>query len=239
MAVGRHRELMAEAAPTLLAYARRHGWSLVLSSEILEPARPAAWTKVKLIQQLTSQYAFVLWIDADAIVVDLARDILAEVDADADVWFARHPQAYDPDAAVLNTGVILARSSPFANALLDAVWNSEQLIEHNWWENAALLDLLGYSLESPYPQLRTTKWQQRIGGLDLAWNSVPGYCESPHPAINHHARSDHDDFGRRLLAMSADRLATIKAYPSDFPSEHSVSERLRRLIKRPLEVRGK
>ena len=232
LAVGRHRELLAETAPTMLAYARRHGWSVVLTSENLVPERPAAWAKIKLIQELMLRYEFVFWVAADAIIVDLDRDVLAEIDSDADAWFARHPQEHNPEATVLNSGVFLVRSSPFATDLLDAMWNSEQFIEHNWWENAALLDLLGYSLESPFPQLRVTKWQQRIGHLDLAWNSVPGYCESPHPAINHHARSDHDDFGRRLEEMADDRRKTMAAFPSDFPSANPVSARLRRLFER-------
>ena len=209
MATGRHRELMAESAPTMLAYARRHGWSVVLTSEELEPARPASWSKVKLIQELMPSYDFVFWVDADAIIVDLERDLLAEVGDDADAWFARHPQAHDEDAAVLNAGVFLVRSSPFAEDLLQAMWDAEQFVDHNWWENAALLDLLGYSLDAPYAKVRDSDWESRIGLLDLAWNSVPGYCESPRPAVNHHARSDHDDFGRRLASMAADREATL------------------------------
>ena len=30
--------------------------------------------------------------------------------------------------------------------LLDRMWSSERLIDHPWWENAALLDALGYDL---------------------------------------------------------------------------------------------
>jgi hypothetical protein len=209
MATGRHRELMAESVPTMLAYAQRHGWSVVLTSEELEPSRPASWSKVKLIQELIASYDFVFWVDADAIIVDLARDLLAEVGDDADAWFARHPQAYDADAAVLNAGVFLVRTSPFAKDLLQAMWDAEQFVDHNWWENAALLDLLGYSLDPPYAKVRESDWESRIGVLDLAWNSVPGYCESPRPAVKHHARSDHDDFGRRLASMAADREATL------------------------------
>ena len=225
MATGRHRELLAESAPTLAAYAERHGWSVVLTSEDLEPARPASWSKVKLIRELLPEYDFVFWIDADAIIVDLERDLLAEVTEDADAWFARHPQAYDAGAAVLNAGVFLVRSTPFAEDLLGAVWSAEEFIDHNWWENAALLDLLGYSLDAPYPKVRESEWQRRIGELDLAWNSVPGYCESAHPAINHHARSDHDDFGRRLAAMAADRAATL---PGSAPATVAATSQARR-----------
>jgi len=222
LATGRHCELLAESAPTLAAYAQRHGWSLVLSSERLGD-RPASWTKITLVQELLSHYEFVFWVDADALIVDLDRDILAEINDDADIWFARHPQDRNPEATVLNAGIFLARSSPFTRDLLAAMWASEQFIDHNWWENAALLHLLGYSLEPQFAKLHESIWDARVGQLDLAWNSVPGYCESPNPAINHHARSDHDDFGLRLDAMASDRLNTIARFPASFESLRSPS----------------
>ena len=170
----------------MAAYAQHHGWDLVLSSEHLSD-RPPSWSKLILVQELTQRYEYVWWIDADAIIVALDRDILAEVGGEADIWFARHPQDRDPDATVLNAGVFLARSGAFTRDLFQAMWDREEFIEHNWWENAALLDLLGYSLEAPFPKVRETDWDGRIGTLDLAWNSVPGYCESPDAAVNHHA----------------------------------------------------
>jgi hypothetical protein len=216
LATGSHLQLLAEAAPTTLAYARRHGWDVVFSNEDLSEARPTSWAKLKLVGELMDVYDFVFWIDADAIIVDLERDILAEVDDTADVWFARHPQNGDLDASVLNAGVFLARSSAFTRALFAEIWRSEQFIDHNWWENAALLHLLGYSLDPPFSQERSSEWQERVGGLDLAWNSVPDYCESPKPALNHHARSDHDNFARRLAKMRADRDATVRRFSSQF-----------------------
>jgi len=233
LATGRHRDLLAESAPTLVAYAQRHGWSVVLSSEDLEPSRPASWSKITLIQDLLTKFEFVLWVDADALIVDLDRNILDEVSDDADIWFARHPQERRDDASVFNAGIILARSSTFTTELLTAMWNSAQFIQHNWWENAALLDLLGYSLEPPYAHVRSSHWHDRVGQLDLAWNSVPGYCEAAHPAINHHARSDHDNFNRRLEAMAADRRATMAKFPADFvrlrsPSSAGVDDAPRR-----------
>ena len=219
LATGRHRELLAESAPTLAAYGQRHGWDVLLSSESPQGARPPSWAKVVLVRDLLSRYPFVFWVDADALIVDLAPDLLdaARVGDDAaDIWFARHPQERDPDATVLNAGVFLARSALFTDALLEAMWNAEEFIDHNWWENAALLNLLGYSLQPPFEQHTVTPWNARIGSLDLAWNSVPGYCESPAPVVNHHARSDHDDFGLRLASMAADRVATEARFPKDF-----------------------
>ena len=222
LATGRHRELMAQSVPTMAAYAQRHDWSVVLTSEPLNGERPPSWGKLQLIRELMDTYEYVFWVDADAIIVDLDRDLLAEVDtAHSDIWFARHPQDRDPSATVLNAGVFVVRSTDWSRRLLTEVWNAEQFIDHNWWENAALLDLLGYSLEPPFAKVRESDWESRVGGLDLAWNSVPGYCESPTPVVNHHARSDHDNFERRLDDMAADRRATRARFPADFPADPS------------------
>lgn len=216
LATGYHRQFLEATAPTLDAYARRHGWATVISSEVLAIDRPPSWSKVVLVQALLDEFEFVFWVDADAIIVDIERSVLDVVDEHSDIWFARHPQDRNPDASVLNAGVILARSCTFTRALLSEVWSAETFIHHNWWENAALLDLLGYSLEPPYPQLRRTPWDDRIGDLGLDWNSVPAYCESEHPAVNHHARSDHDNFERRLADLAGDLESTRRRFPTAF-----------------------
>lgn len=217
LATGTHRRLLEITAPTLRAYARRHGYTTVLSSEdALSEGRPPSWAKLNLVRSLLDEFDYVFWIDADAIIVDVGRDVIDEVDDDADIWFARHPQNRDLDASVLNAGVFLARSSQFTLDLIDAVWNSEEFVDHNWWENAALLDVLGYSLEPPYALTERTAWHERIGRLSLDWNSVPGYCESERPAVNHHARSDHDDFERRVDELAADLRSTRLRFPGDF-----------------------
>jgi hypothetical protein len=127
---------------------------------------------------------------------------------------ATHHQQRDEAAAVPNAGVLLARADPAALDLLNAIWENTRHVDHNWWENGALLDLLGYSLESPYPLHRPSPWLGSIDRLDLSWNSVPGYVESGRPALNHHARADHDDFTRRLDAMRRD-LQHVEASRGD------------------------
>jgi glycosyl transferase family (putative galactosyltransferase) len=217
LARGDHRRMLALSAATFEAYAGRFGWDLVLSTESLAPERPGSWAKIPLLQELLRSYELVWWIDADAVIVDLERDIAATVHPGADVYFVAHAQQRDELAVVPNAGVMLVRRSPFAAAFLEAVWASEQHIDHNWWENAAVIELLGQSLVPPFPVTDpTSRWRERIDLLDLCWNSVPGYHESPSPVVNHHARADHDDFGRRLAAVLYDVLDTAERFPEAF-----------------------
>ncbi len=211
-ATGRHRDLLAISSASFVAYADRWGWDLVMSSESrLHDGRPASWAKVRLIGELLEEYEWVWCIDADAIVVDLTRNVRTGLDLSGGVWLAHHPQEHDPQAVVPNAGVILARRSPETLEFFDEVWAMTQYIEHNWWENAAILDLLGHSLEAPYPVERTTRWQHLVRELDVTWNAVPGYIDVENYALAHHARADHDDFDRRAAGLLAELLRSAAA----------------------------
>jgi len=213
-----HRQLLAVAAPTYEAYARRWGWDVVLSTEDLAMGRPIAWAKVQFITELLHDYQTVWWIDADAIIVDLERDILAELQPGRDLHLAFHAQPGARDNPIPNSGVLLVQRSAWSTEFLARLWAQEQFTDHNWWENAALLHLLGYSLDPPFQC--SQQLDEHIGTLSADWNSVPvaGYHEEKSPALWHHARADHDDFWRRLGEMSANLEATVDRYPHLFES---------------------
>ena len=90
---------------------------------------------------------------------------------------------------VPNTGVLLVRNSSWSCGLLDGLWAMAQYTNHKWWENAALIDMLGYRnlLDSSRPNEYDNELLERIQWLDLKWNSLPDLDESPEPVIKHYA----------------------------------------------------
>ena len=184
LALGPYVDLLGIAASTYAAYARRWGWHLVLTTEDLSDGRPAPWAKVPYVKELLDSYEWVLWMDADAAFVDLDADISAEQEPDKDLHVVEHHHGHEELVATAITGVFMLRSSRWSLELLDTIWAREDLIDHMWWENAALLELLGYTL-APARLSRPTALLSRVKFLDLAWNSVPS-MPSPFPRINHH-----------------------------------------------------
>jgi len=204
---GAHSQLLAVSSPTLVAYARRWKWDLLLSSENLAPERPIPWSKVKLLQELVEQYDTIWWIDADALIVDTRRHILDELPAPRDLYLVEHPQASEGAPVVPNFGVVLLRSTDYMRDFLQRMWDMEEFIDHNWWENAALVVMLGHSVDPPYERVTETADREHVGFLDVAWNSVPDQAESPAPVIRHHARGADIPFDSRLADMVADLSA--------------------------------
>jgi len=209
LATGTFAELLDIAAPTFDAWAREQGYDLVLSTEHLDAARHPSWSKLALVEELLEQYEVVIWLDADTVVVRFDEP-MPEPGEGQVIALSHHHQAHDRAHPVANAGVFAIRRGADATALL-AAWRAdpERLQDHNWWENAAFLRLLGHSLEPPFEVIEPSPWVSKVRSLDLRWNSVPGYCEARDPVIVHHARAEHGDNQRRIEGMSVDAAVAL------------------------------
>lgn len=185
LATGEYRSLLSRSALSFERYAERWGWDLVLSTEDLADGRPAPWGKVPLLRSLLDEYDWVLWLDADVVIVDLDADINDEVQEGKDLYLVEHPWLGQYTA---NSGVVLLRSCDWSRAFLDEVWALDQYAEHPRWENAAVLDLLGYGLE-PARLVEPTPWLKRTKLIDRRWNSIE-LDRSVHPAFVHRGFCD-------------------------------------------------
>jgi hypothetical protein len=203
LGVGPYVDLLAISSITYEAYAALHGYDLRLATDLLAPERPPAWSKIALVRQLLERYDEVLWVDADAIFLDISKDIAELVRPDKDLYLVEHVYEQDESWRSANTGVFLVRSTRWARRFLDRVWAAEQYIDHAWWENAAVLDLLGYELPpdlTPPRKLRQTEFDAHVELIGLEWNSTAGASLADRPRIRHHGRaSDMSDLRRRLL----------------------------------------
>ena len=193
---GPHAELLEVSGRTFAAYADLHGYDLDLRTELPAPERPASWSKVALLRELVEQYEFVLWVDADAAIVDVSRDIADEVERSKFLYIVQHH--YDGQD-VPNLGVIGLRSGRRARRFLDQLWADTRYIDHKWWENAAALELLGFDLE-PVRRVRPTRLYRQTKLLGNEWNSIMA-DPAPRPRINHYPGRSRE---YRLTHLRAD-----------------------------------
>ena len=200
---GRHAELLALSMPTFAAYAERHGYEIVVGTGEEAAGRPPPWAKVPLLRRTLADHDLALWLDADAAVVDAELDIADVLEPEAFQALAEHetPQGRTP-----NTGVWLMRAGDDARAFLDAVWAETTVIQHPWWENAAVCTALGYRLEPPCRHIEVTRFTRGTQLLTADWNSIP-HDRSDAPRIVHFAG---EPIGERRAAL-ADALATPRA----------------------------
>lgn len=114
---GPDAELMSVTGAAMAEYAYRWGWDVTLSGE--DGDDPVV-RKLRLVRELCDRYAWVLWLDPDASVVDTSVDVLTETRPDRDLYVCA-PVAGEPVAA---RAVMLVRAGDLSRRLLD------HLIEH-------------------------------------------------------------------------------------------------------------
>lgn len=180
---GPHAELLARSSVTFRRYADRHGYDVSIHDRADASGRPPAWAKVVLVRELLDRYDVVLWIDADAAVTDASADI-AELLGPRDLMALVAHTTPEGDDPIPNCGVWLLRSHRATRRFLDRVWASTAYVEHRWWENAAVLDLLGYELEPRVHLTAPSRMLRRTTLLGTEWNSIP-VDAAPRPRIVH------------------------------------------------------
>lgn len=158
--------IAAITLPRIAAYAERHGLDHI---EVEPPAfirRPPSWKKLVAICEAFVDHDEVLWLDTDVVIVDGAENIFDAVPAGAAHAMVRH---FTNEGDVPNAGVWLLRRPMLS--VLASIAMVDAVVHHRWWEQAALLALMGFveadglcthSLDTPL--YADTAW------LDESWN---------------------------------------------------------------------
>ena len=224
-------DIGAFAAASLHLYGARHGHSVHAECR---PAggRPPAWRKIELLRSLLDRgHEAVLWVDADAVILRTDADIAAELRPGKDLYLVQHRTPQFPGQEVPNTGVMLVRDSEWTRSLLARIWERTEYLHHPWWENAALIAIMGYgSLLGDAPHAPDPAVMGRIGFLDEAWNAIPGISGCENPIICHYAGHPRDV---RRAEMPRHAASIFSASPG---IDHA--ERLARLERDLAAIRG-
>lgn len=196
--IGEHSRLLSLAIPTFYLYAHNHNYDIFLPSNDFfsnkTKENPASWWKLDIIEYLFNTYDQVLWLDADVIICRFEEDISTKINSQDDFAAVVHET---PDGQVLNCGVWLLNKS-------STKWLSS-LRSYNsfrrsacWWEQAALLHIMGMNPDDPkitLPEKCNIAWTQ----LDYSWN----------PHINDHRKIPQDTKFFHATCFN-DRYAAMK-----------------------------
>lgn len=168
-------EMLRLILPGFEAYAARHGYDVHVGDGFSD-GRPPSWGKIPLFLSLFDRYDEILWIDSDVVIADSTDDLAADVPAraiQAMVVHRRHFPAQRRWSIIPNCGIWYLR--PQMRPWLQRAWEMTQFIDHPWWEQAAMMQLLGYRIDGKIgiPPDEPTELGTMTHNLDVAWNYHP------------------------------------------------------------------
>jgi hypothetical protein len=187
--LGASSDGLALAQPTWHAFAALHGWQVAALDrpQYAGNRQEAKSTKLSLIREALANADVVLWLDADAMIIDPSVDIVGSFyEGDFQAFALEHfSNRFNP-----NTGVWLLRNREETWRFLEAV-EAVQLPERYVWEDQArVMATLGWQLV-PMPHgvkpVHPSPYLARTGWLSPEWNVI-----SPeHQMLNSTVRIRH------------------------------------------------
>lgn len=163
-AVGPHVEYLDITRPTFQAWAKKHGYHYIEAGNF-EVQRPPAWYKVPLLKAALRDHDEAIFIGADLVIVDGMDDFAPYVPKDKWQAMVKHNTG---DGEVPNDDMWFVRKEMIP--WLDKVWAKTEWLHHGWWEQAALLNLMGYNVPQPTYLKAPTELYEHTHFLDNSWN---------------------------------------------------------------------
>lgn len=166
-----HGVMASHTIYPMYRYAKIHGCDMDCLN-LASAKAPASWMKVAGLIVSLERYDEVLWLDCDVVVSRSSENIFEELPAEAWQGLVEHRTEC---GRVPNCGIWLARQ-PLRDTLLE-MWENDlpAYRDHPWWEQAAMLVRLGYSVE-PGPRAsrgEITPLLERTALLPAKWNHHP------------------------------------------------------------------
>lgn len=160
------------------AYAQRHGFDFWALDGWHGGA--IGWARLRVMRQAFDLgYEFVVYLDADAVIVDTAVDLRAALPADAHLgaiyYDYRDVPGGQPDHWQI--GVLYARNTSMTRAFLDTILQHEPapyLPLPVWWQDPGSEQRVFNAL--------APEWMTR---LDYRWNVIAGYEHGVEPVVLH------------------------------------------------------
>jgi hypothetical protein len=127
-------------------YTDLHGYDLIVSTEVADPSRPAAWSKILEVKKHLPRYDWLLFIDVDTLIMNPSVRLEDIADETVD-------QVIAADHNGVNSGVWLVRNSEWSMFFLDELWAQEHLVRGPY--------LFHYEQRAFHHLFQTTPWARQ------------------------------------------------------------------------------
>jgi hypothetical protein len=147
-------------------YCKKHNILFYSVRGNLQTERHPSWNKILLIMEALKSFEVqqVIWIDADAVIVDFNQDIRYAITSNKELGMCKHP---NPEH--YNSGAIFVKNQSRSVDFFNDVWKLGD-INHPWHEQIRINETI-------------LKYSDIIETVDNKWNSTLGVTEVPSPVV--------------------------------------------------------
>lgn len=176
--------------PNQQRYAQRHGYTAQENSHLLDPSRPPAWSKIRAAQHMLDlpaasstatatqqkQYKcdWVLWLDADVVIMNSSIALESLIPADPNI----HMVVTSDRRFTANSGVWLLRNNDWSRQFLSDWWNMKTWVRQKGLSLSGDNDAFGHLVRQRL-QLDERTWTAATAAAAASTNAhirMPARC---------------------------------------------------------------
>ena len=182
LAIGtKYKYCVRKALQSKREYCEENGYDFIVGGmDVYDGERPIAWSKINMIKKYLPQYDYVFCSDADVVMMNNSVRLESFIDEHLN---DEVKMILTRDWQNLNTGNVIMKNDPAIMALMDDIYANTKFMNHNWWEQAAFIDI--YDKRADVKNMVHVITDSHL--LNAYYYSVPGY---PLPENNKYREGD-------------------------------------------------
>lgn len=135
-----YHEISKITIPNFIEYCNIHSIDLHISTKDLNPNIHWGWNKYYVINEILSQYDWIIWIDVDCLFIDKKISLRDYIDDDYSLILGENknpPFWYTEDKSYIENGVFLLKSDEYGKKMLDCFMDG--YVEHPWYDQYKMI----------------------------------------------------------------------------------------------------
>jgi len=166
-----YKRITRESRKNKILYCEKHGYDFIDDESIYDDSRPIPWSKIPLLLKYLDKYDYLIWVDADILI--MTPEIPIE-------YFIEKYKDYDfvigTDWIYENTGIMLIKNCDFSYKFLNAIWpneyNPEEFTNARYgnYEQGSIINLIDKNYAEAKKHLKVTENQDIWNSYWYSWN---------------------------------------------------------------------
>ena len=142
-------------------YCKKYNYTFIEDDSVYDDSRPIAWSKILLILKYLPEYDYIIWIDADILIMNnqITLESFIEKYKEFDIICGSCPR-------MANTGFLFIKNSDFSNQFLkDVFYNvydpeSDPNERYMNWEQGSFINLYDKNHLESQSKIKVTKYRE-------------------------------------------------------------------------------
>jgi hypothetical protein len=102
-----------------ISYCNKHGYTFIQDESVYDQSKTIPWSKIPLILKYIDEYDYIVWVDADMLIMNSAIKIESFIDK-----YSEYDIICGNDWKMINTGFMIIKNSDFSKEFYKAVFNN-------------------------------------------------------------------------------------------------------------------